>query len=1377
MKKIMFLMALISIVSSAEISVINSGNTKNISVNSTSTDNMRVSGDGAYKSGGNPDYMDPAKFLNGYSIKNGLIFENKHIINLDGWYNSGLLVTNGGIAGNSGTINVNGTGGIGLFTGDGTGQLVNIQSGIINVSNSGKGMASAGWPYYNFTGKLRNDGSIIVNGSGTGISVGGNVDVQGGTAINNGKIRLNGGGSSTGVYVAGYNTFTNNGEISGTTTGAEQSNLISANNQAQIINSAGGIIRGTNNTTGIYITNSYSSHKSTVINDGLIETENGNGIFSVSTDVINNGVINSKTTGIQSTMYAGNFPVGTVLNNGTVKVQENGTGINGVASIVRNDGIMSIEGNNATGILVYSPAASVAAQLINNADIAADQNKQNVILLRIIGNGAAGNNDANLYNSAHLTVEGDNSTAIYSQSGANIHNSGSITVNNGAGIVLRNSSVNAGDNTGTITINGSGTGILADMANSNVINDGEINLNANGTGIYIASGNKGENRNNINIAGTGATGVYVSGQETEFTNGGSILVGENNTGLKVTAGGTLLNKGDMYLTGNNSVGIEVSDNGRLYVNTGNITLENGTGIRILNSMYDNRNEGMLYVTGTTGIGIESAGSNVTNAGTIYTGSYENKGIAAYGSNVENTGKIYGMSAAGIYANYSRILNFGSVDMFGSGTGIKSEGSSIINTAGAMINAEYGSGIEAVNSNVENQGMINVMNGSGISSLDSYVLNSGKIIGGDRGIYAENNRETINTGEINSRIGVEITAGSNEYSGHFLNSGKISGSDYAIKFNNGSNVLELRDGTEINGKIQGSTEDNTVIVNGNVKLEELRDFSKLVTKGNSILEGNVYLKPTENENYYTEAFGNAKNLSNIHEETNLGKLIVNGTVNIGVDYDGIINETEKTGKIIAESVNLQNGNIILNNAGRTDKSITDESGLMNNGDQIRVKSIIISNKQQAVDPQFKFNTSGNMTAGEGWVSETVSRIENGVTVLDELYTNVKTLPPVPADDNGNKPEDGQKEDENTPEEKPEDEKKEDQNIPEENQGDNKEEEKIIPEKENADDENKKDNSEITVDPKFSEQKPKNISTVKMNYVPRNRVDLDNMNKITSVSEKILDTGINIKAGESTVSFEYIGNRGNTDFNENSAHNYNYDAKADGINGSILYKANENAAVGITLGYIDNDVTYSNNDTEKINSSNINIFGRYQAGNFIFDAYAGYGYNRHSQEIDWLGAGIKESRYDSNVVKTGISIGYNQKLNNSGIVLRPDFGLEYISVYEGTIRTEDMADISSAKGDGTAGKIKLSIMNTEGKFKWNAGIGFERNFTDTYHKEREMVNNYKMAELDYGQNNLSGNIDINYEMTDKVTFKAGYEYENNENYENHNFKAGISYTLDK
>ena len=129
------------------------------------------------------------------------------------------------------------------------------------------------------------------------------------------------------------------------------------------------------------------------------------------------------------------------------------------------------------------------------------------------------------------------------------------------------------------------------------------------------------------------------------------------------------------------------------------------------------------------------------------------------------------------------------------------------------------------------------------------------------------------------------------------------------------------------------------------------------------------------------------------------------------------------------------------------------------------------------------------------------------------------------------------------------------------------------------------------------------------------------------------------------------------------------------------------------------------------------------------------------------------------------------------MRPDFGVEYTSVYEGTIKTENMSDISSVKGDGLSGKIGLNLMNTTGKLRWNAGIGYERSFTDTYHKERNMVNNYKMAKLDYGQDNWSANIDLNYGLTDKIIIKSGYEYENNENYENHNFKAGISYILDK
>ena len=211
------------------------------------------------------------------------------------------------------------------------------------------------------------------------------------------------------------------------------------------------------------------------------------------------------------------------------------------------------------------------------------------------------------------------------------------------------------------------------------------------------------------------------------------------------------------------------------------------------------------------------------------------------------------------------------------------------------------------------------------------------------------------------------------------------------------MLELNNGSKISGKIQGSEGDNTVIVSGNVELDELTDFSKLVVMGDTALNGNIYLKPTNNENYYTAAFSSPKDLADISNEASLGNLVLTGTINVGVDYDGITDETSKTGKIIADSINVQNGDLVLSNGGKTAKSITEESGLTNTGDQIRVKSIVISSKQQAVDPEFQFSTSEDMKAGEDWISETVSRIENGVTVLDELYTNVKVpVPPVEPD---------------------------------------------------------------------------------------------------------------------------------------------------------------------------------------------------------------------------------------------------------------------------------------------------------------------------------------------------------------------------------------------
>ena len=177
----------------------------------------------------------------------------------------------------------------------------------------------------------------------------------------------------------------------------------------------------------------------------------------------------------------------------------------------------------------------------------------------------------------------------------------------------------------------------------------------------------------------------------------------------------------------------------------------------------------------------------------------------------------------------------------------------------------------------------------------------------------------------------------------------------------------------------------------------------------------------------------------------------------------------------------------------------------------------------------------------------------------------------------------------------------------------------------------------------------------------------------------------------------------------------------------------------------------------------------------DGHLGYSYNEHELNADWLMAGRKESSYNSHVIKTGITVSYDQNLGNTGLILTPAVGTDYVMVNEETIRTPGMADIEGATGNGAVGKIGLNLGNGSGNFKWTAGIGYEQNFTDTFHKDRKMINGYTMEELHYGKGTMNANLNMDFKVTDKFTLKTGYEYENNSNYENHKIDAGISYIL--
>ena len=638
------------------------------------------------------------------------------------------------------------------------------------------------------------------------------------------------------------------------------------------------------------------------------------------------------------------------------------------------------------------------------------------------------------------------------------------------------------------------------------------------------------------------------------------------------------------------------------------------------------------------------------------------------------------------------------------------------TMGGIVVTELGSAVKADSSDVEINGMLLSYKGDKvIDSKDSKVINNGNILieldNNGTAFYAENNKETKNYGTIaSSDHTVKIVSGSNQYSGHFLNAGAItarSPGGTAIEFDSGDSVLELGNNSAVKGKIDGGAGSNIFISNGNVTFDEVNNFEKIVSSGNSAINGTVNLKPAaDGDTYYSSAFSNAKSIaSDFASDTLVGNLTINGTVNVGVDYDGIDSETEKTGKIIAGSVILNGGKIVLTNAGGTAKNILEEAEQVSEKSKVRIKNIIISNKLQAIDPSFNFGVTQELKETGGWVREAVSRVENGVTVVDQVYSKIALTP-----DPGPNPNPGQQETE---------------------------------------------------------------MDAKLNPVPRNRVDLDNANKIGWASERFLNMeAADMMPGERRQSIEYLGLKSN--FDAENKYNYDYNVDTNGIMGTTLYKHAEDLYSGFTLGYTNNSVSYSNDDDEKVRSFNLNVFGRYVKENFDIDAHLQYGYNEHELNADWLGTGTKESSYNSHVIKGGLSAGYNQKITSS-VKIRPNIGVDYVYVKEGVITTDGMDNIDSTDGKGFVGKAGVDIGNDEGKLRWNAGVGYKQNFTDTFHETRNMSNDYKMEKLDYSKGIMTASADIDYKITEKFSVKAGYEYEKNDNFENHNVKAGFSFVL--
>ncbi|MDP0507205.1 MAG: autotransporter outer membrane beta-barrel domain-containing protein [Fusobacterium sp. JB019] len=928
-------------------------------------------------------------------------------------------------------------------------------------------------------------------------------------------------------------------------------------------------------------------------------------------------------------------------------------------------------------------------------------------------------------------------------------------------------------NTEDILLQNPGEIILKSKEGGTAINEGTITSSNYNEGIRVEDGGKGINSGSIKLLPipglgiVGGTGIFVTGKDSvgindvngtiDLSQGGTgIRVGETGKGInegKITVGEMgegmisyseiesiekplLINKKNGIINVNsnaaNAIFLEKNSEG---INEGTINIINGT--YAINSNWNSKgiNKGIIKVTGKKISGglLATENSDVINEkeGIIIVEG-EGKGICAgiYGKETINKGTIRVTKGFGMYQEWDS-------------NGGVNEGLIEVNNGTGMFMENYS--LKGVN---KKEGIISVKNnGYGMyvkNSHGSYLLNEGEINVDDSiGMFIENTTNCKNTGIINVTSGKGIKAiNTNFYNSGIINAdGKI-----AIEMDDSNSILELGAGTFLRGLTDGLKGEDTLVLsdNGTVDVGDnsVHNFEKLVVTGDIIAKGTYNLEVSNGSDYESSASGGYMSYK-INDASGVpGDLTVDGTINIGVDYDGIDKAgTDKTGKIIANTISkTSNGHIVLVNKGTTTSNIIDEAKKSDaNIDEFRIKGLATVSGAQVVDPTL-FETKDLFDVSGNWRTMTVGdRVGlNGSILLDQKYSgSIPMIDLVPAT-------------------------------------------KIIP---------MTDLVPVTKVTPMIDLVPSTKVTSKI-LIPRNRVDLDSMETLNKIkNDLVLSNNLDLSIGEDAFTADYLGTKGKSRFMGSKSYNYDYDINTDGVAFTYMYKANKKLSLGTAVSYEKNEVKYngvrienisvvapSQNHTEIIDSYNTEIFTKYENNNLNVVLDLGYGLSNHKAKTNFV-SGIKDGKYDSHILKAGIEGSYTFDLENDltdETKLVPTIGLEYVNVFEESYRYKDSVKLESANGDGYVGTIGLQLKNRKAKISWNYGVTYKYNSEDTFHNKRK-VSGYdlEVEKLDYSRKTLSFNFDTEYSVTEDFSLRAGYEYEKNDNYRNNNINLGFTY----
>lgn len=892
------------------------------------------------------------------SVRGGVIANNKNItVSAEGTAYGMMAVSGNGSSENfadvSGTLTNKGT--IGVTAADTAFGIYSDVNGVIE--NQGNIVIDGnGYGIYKENGTVTGNGSIAVNGAGAGI-YGRNSTITAGGSI---KIDSNNLYSAYGINAVAdlpdaegsmeKPAINNSAAITMTFTAAEsdgdgeegdalpavQNYGISAQNTD--VKNSGSVTLNmlaeqTGNLFGIYADNGNIDNEGKITLNGY-----GSGLSVLNGNLKNKGAIIITTNDLKRSygIYAQSAAGGSsVENSGNIELLSNTTIKNNVAygiysaeSNVTNSGKISIGQKN----VFFQNAFGMA---VENADIV------NSGSISLYGSGygmkALNGNLTNNQN-ADISVFSDNSANSYgisiSGTGKKLVNDGNILISSTAseiskamhGIISDNADIN---NSGNIRLGDTGilfsdgTGIFNDGGNTD--NSGNINLYGSGYGIKSLDGTI-SNRGNINILtdGTSASyGIYAVDGDT-LANSGQINISSTQNEVNQTVYGIyagiipIENSGDIKIGDNNNLfnkaygiaGVDFSD----IVNTASIRLY-GSGAAITSdfgNITNNANGNITVITNgaASSYGIYLAGNNSQTL--INNGIIKINKAAPYSS---------GHSHAALWADKAAVNNSGSLEIGAAGNEIN--GSSAIEIHnGTVTNAAQlivygnGKGINAVNSNVQNNegGNISIMttgntNSYGIYSaggtLATTINNLASIsvtknqtnytaVGGIYGIFSENavidNRAEISLGSS--------TANMNGLYGLYSDNGNINNSGilnlygsgvaiYAVKgsVNNLSSngiINIVGNGENNNYGIYAPSDNDNLITNQNRISMTLKEGT---SQGSSAYYGisgkNVNNAGTIQIGSTTAAINNSYAIYGTKQLTNSGSILLYGSNNAGI----------------------------------------------------------------------------------------------------------------------------------------------------------------------------------------------------------------------------------------------------------------------------------------------------------------------------------------------------------------------------------------------------------------------------------------------------------------------------------------------------------------